>query len=99
MLLGRDHPRDGERRQRLRLVVDILDLEPDHGELVGEPFQWLVGVEMFLQPGQREFHDLCFSCPLSRLRERVRVGVLAATAAAIVSSTPERLVMTSWLLK
>ena len=44
----------------LRLVLDLLDLEPDHGELVGELFQRLVGVEMFLQPGEREFHGLCF---------------------------------------
>src|SRR5258705_13060890 len=56
MLLGRDHPRDRERRQRLRLVLDMLDLKPDHGELVGELFQRLLGVEMFLQPGEREFH-------------------------------------------
>ena len=68
MLLGRDHPRDRKRRQRLRLVLDVLDLEPDHGELVGELFQRLVGVEMFLQPGEREFHDNGFSCPLARLR-------------------------------
>ena len=40
--------------KRLRLVLDVLDLEPDHGELVGELFQRLVGVEMFLQPGERE---------------------------------------------
>ena len=99
MLLGRNHPRDRERRQRLRLVVDMLDLEPDHGELVGELVQRLVGLEMFLQPGEREFHDGCFSCPLSRLRGRVRVGARAAMAAAIVSSTPARFVITSWLLK
>ncbi len=36
MLLGLDDPRDGERRKLLRLVLDVLDLEPDHGELVGE---------------------------------------------------------------
>src|SRR5450759_3189986 len=58
MLLGGDHPRDGERRQRLGLVVDILDLEPDHGELVGELFDGLVGVEMLLQPGEGELHEL-----------------------------------------
>jgi hypothetical protein len=80
MLLGRDDAGDRKRRQRLRLVLDALDLEPDHGELVGELFQRLVGVEMFLQPGEREFHDRCFSCPLSRLRGRVRVGALSATA-------------------
>src|SRR4051812_10942547 len=78
MLLRLDHARDGEWRECLRLVLDILDLEPDHGELVGELFQGLVGVEMFLQPGEREFHD-CFSCPLSRLRGRVRVGALSVT--------------------
>ena len=44
--------------KRLRLVLDMLDLKPDHGELVGELFQRLVGVEMFLQPGEREFHEL-----------------------------------------
>jgi hypothetical protein len=48
MLLGRDHLRNGERLQRLRLVLDVLDLEPDHGELLGEPLQRLVGVEMVL---------------------------------------------------
>ena len=58
MLLGGNHARDRERRQRLRLVLDVLDLKPDHGELVGELFQRLVGVEMFLQPGEGEFHEL-----------------------------------------
>src|SRR5947209_3246894 len=56
MLLGRDHTRDRERRQQLRLVLEMLDLEPDHGELVGELLDRLVSVEMVLQPGQREFH-------------------------------------------
>ena len=36
MLLGVDHARDDERRELLRLVLDALDLEPDHGELVGD---------------------------------------------------------------
>ena len=58
MLLGRDHARDGERRQRLALVVDVLDLEPDHGELVDELVERLVGVEMLLEPGEGEFHQL-----------------------------------------
>ncbi len=90
MLLGGNHPRNRKRRQRLRLVLDVLDLEPDHGELVGQLFQRLVGVEMFLQPGEREFHGVCFSCPLSRARGRVRVGALSATAvsAAFTCSIP-----------
>ena len=58
MLLGGNDACDGERRQRLGLVLDILDLKPDHGELVGKRLQRLVGVEMLLQPGEREFHEL-----------------------------------------
>ncbi len=95
MLLGRDDARNRERRQRLGLVLDMLDLKPDHGELVGQLVQRRVGLEMFLEPGEREFHDLCFSCPLSRLRGRVRVGALSAMTAAIASSTPSRFVITS----
>ena len=41
MLLGRNHPRDRERGKQPRLVLDVLDLEPDHGELVGEFFDRL----------------------------------------------------------
>src|SRR5258708_5711176 len=64
LLLGRNHPRNRKRRQGLRLVLDMLDLEPDHGELVGKLFQRLVGVEMFLQPGEREFHGCGPRIPL-----------------------------------
>ena len=56
MLLRLDHPRDGERSEGHRLVLDGLDLEPAHGELVGKLFQRLVGVEVFAQPGEGEFH-------------------------------------------
>ena len=48
MLLGRDHARDRERRQRLRLVLDALDLEPDHRQRVDDLLERLVGVEMLL---------------------------------------------------
>jgi hypothetical protein len=58
MLLGRNHPRNGERRERFCLVLDVLDLEPDHGELFRELVDRLVGVEMLLQPGEGEFHEL-----------------------------------------
>ena len=44
--------------EQRRLVLDALDLEPDHGELVDDCGQRLVGVEMLFQPGQREFHEL-----------------------------------------
>ena len=42
----------------LRLVLDALDLEPDHGELVDDLVERRVGVEMLLQPGEGEFHEL-----------------------------------------
>ena len=58
MLFGGNDLRDHERRERLRLVVDALHLKPDHGELVGEFFQRLVGVEMVFQPGEGELHVL-----------------------------------------
>jgi hypothetical protein len=58
VLLGGDHARDRERRKQLRLVLDVFNLKPDHGELVGERLKRLVGVEMFLQPGEGEFHGL-----------------------------------------
>ena len=61
MLLGRDHARDGERRQQLALVLEVLDLEPDHSELIGERLDRGVGVEMLLEPRQGEFH---FRCPM-----------------------------------
>ena len=71
--------RDGERRQRLGLVLDVLDLEPDHGELVGELFQRLVGVEMFLQPGEREFHDATvLPSKTSTRRKRSHISIMSS---------------------
>ena len=35
----------------------VTDLEPDHGELVGERVERLVGGEVLLEPGEGEFHD------------------------------------------
>ena len=42
----------------LPLSSTLLDLEPDHGELVDELVERLVGVEMLLEPGEGEFHQL-----------------------------------------
>ncbi len=36
MLLGGDHVGDHERLEQGGLVLDVLDLEPDHGELVDD---------------------------------------------------------------
>ena len=38
--------------------VDALDLEPDHGELVDDRVERLLGVEVLLEPGEGEFHAL-----------------------------------------
>ncbi len=56
MLLRLDDARDDERREQFRLVLDALDLEPDHGELVGDLAERVIGVEMLLEPGEGEFH-------------------------------------------
>ena len=40
----------------LAAVGDALDLEPDHGELVDDLVERLVGVEVLLEPGEGEFH-------------------------------------------
>ena len=58
VLLGRDHVGDDERLQQRRLVLDVLDLEPDHGELVDDLVERRRGVEMIFQPGEGEFHAL-----------------------------------------
>ena len=42
-----------ERRQRLGRVRQLLDLEPDRGQLVGDLGRRRFGVEMLFQPGQR----------------------------------------------
>ena len=49
---------DDEGLEQRRLVLDALDLEPDHGELVDDFGQRGVGVEMLFQPGEGEFHGL-----------------------------------------
>ncbi len=61
MLLRFDHARDGEGREQRRLVFEVFDLEPDHGELVRDRLDRRVGVEMLLEPGEGEFHG-----PVSR---------------------------------
>ena len=58
MLLGGDDARDREGRELLRLVLDALDFEADHGELVDDLIERSVGVEMLLQPGEGELHSL-----------------------------------------
>ena len=58
VLLGGNDIGDDEGLEQAGLVLNAFDLEPDHGELVDDRSERLVGVEMFLQPGQSEFHGL-----------------------------------------
>ena len=50
--------RDRERCEQLAPVRHALDLEPDHGELVDDRGERLLGVEVLLEPGEGEFHAL-----------------------------------------
>ena len=50
VLLGLDDLRDHESAELPGLVLDVLDLEPHHGELVGERIERLVGGEVFFEP-------------------------------------------------
>ena len=60
------------------LSSTLLDLEPDHGELVDDLVERRVGVEMLLQPGQGEFHGALLrrpaACALPSLQGRAREG-------------------------
>ncbi len=47
----------GEGGERLGLVLDALDLEPDAGQRFGYGLDGRGGVEMILQPGQGELHE------------------------------------------
>jgi hypothetical protein len=58
MLRRLDDIADGEGRQRLRAVLDALDLEPDDGQLLAQRVERCLGVEMVLQPTQGELHGL-----------------------------------------
>ena len=102
MLLGLDDSRDDVGRQQLALVFDALDLEPDHGELVGDLAERMVGTEMLLEPGQGEFHHGAIfprSEPLSPPPLAGEGGEGAAACADrrsdYVHQTPSKFVITS----
>ena len=94
MLLRLDDARDDERREQLGLVLDALDFEPDHGELVGDLAERVIGVEMLLEPAESEFHHrrvsprppgFAASQALPRLRGRVGRGPAASSTAAAMT--------------
>ena len=57
VLLGGEHLGQTEGGVLLGRVVDRLDLEPDHGELVDDAVERHRRIEMLLQPGEGELHD------------------------------------------
>ena len=71
MLHGLYHPGDPIGSQRLRLVLDILDLEPDPIERLDDLGQRRSGVEMLLEPGDCEFQG---SSPQSSEQEALMVS-------------------------
>src|SRR5690606_24659517 len=97
MLLGGDHARDDEGRKLLGLVLQMFDLKPDHGELVGELFDRLVGVEMLFQPGEGEFHkNTSFrTTETIRIAETKRVSLAAKLSIKSLKTVSARTYSTS----
>ncbi len=56
VLLGFEHMAHGEGREPGCGVLDALDLEAEIGEREGDLVEARLGVEMLLEPGEREFH-------------------------------------------
>ena len=56
VLLGGEHGGDAVGGERLRLVLDALDLQPDAGQRLDDHVEGSVGVEVVLEPGEGEFH-------------------------------------------
>jgi hypothetical protein len=56
MRRGGQHPRDPEARQLFRRVRQLLDLDPERVELRRDVLRGRLGVEVVLQPGERELH-------------------------------------------
>ena len=63
MLLAFEHLRHAERGERGGRIEHLLHLEPNAGERVGDLRDRRRRVEMFLEPGEREFHVLMSSVP------------------------------------
>src|SRR5262245_55333765 len=59
MLGGLDDVSGDEACELGGAVVDLLDLEPQHGELLADLRRRRRGVEMLLQPGEGELHRTC----------------------------------------
>ncbi len=64
-----------------RLVLDALDFEPDHGELVRDLCKRTIGVEVLLEPTEGEFHCrdpkaivLIVRPPIAERRDRGEAG-------------------------
>ena len=58
VLFRRDDIGDGERRELVRLALDALDLEPDHGQRLDDLVELGGRLQVVFQPGQGELHDM-----------------------------------------
>ena len=63
MFFGADDLGDGEILQPRAGILDAFDFQSDAGELVGDGLDVGIRVEMFFQPGEREFHGVYSSPP------------------------------------
>src|ERR1043166_3828104 len=68
MFLGRDDMGDGEILEPRARILDRLDLEADRGQLLGDSLGVGLGLEMILQPGERELHGARSTWLSPRLR-------------------------------
>src|SRR5262249_51959764 len=74
MLLGFDDARDTERTELLSWIGDALDLEADSRQLRRNLLDGRLGLEVVLEPGQRELHRRSLQCPSSVLRRREEIS-------------------------
>jgi hypothetical protein len=58
VLFGRHDASDRVVGERLRLVLDAFDFEADARQRLDDPLEGGVGVEVVLEPGESEFHDV-----------------------------------------
>ena len=74
MLLGLENMTDGEGRETLGGVRDALDLEAEIGQGESDLVEGGVGLQMLLEPGEREFHETAPDVPGRGLGDHARLG-------------------------
>ena len=74
VFLGGQNLAHGEGGETLGGVVDALDLEAEIGQGEGDLAECRVGLQMLLEPGEREFHEAVPDDPERGLGDRARLG-------------------------